>query len=133
MEPFKEKPYVKVLISILYFLTVTTILSLFIGIIFSKFFMFFVFVVSFIFTFIFAIVVLFTETKSKYTSVFITYIEEKMKNAVTIEEYTEIRNEFMELSVKDGIFILAYPKTLNRIILKIETILVLLEKIEEEK
>lgn len=131
MEPFKEKRHVEVLINILYFLAVSAILNLVIGISFNIFFMFFAFMTSITLAIIVGIIVVFTETKSKYSSLFISYINAKIQTASTIEEFTEIRNEFLELSAKDGIFILTYPRDLNRILRQLDDMITLLHRIEK--
>lgn len=128
MEKFKEKRFIVILeyitsiTGLLGFLSIMPVIGDNIKIVW-QFSILGIFLVLFSTTLIF-------ETKSKYTKRFLKYIEDKILNASSREEIESIRKEFIDLSVKDGIWILSRPKTLQESYKKLDQKLLIILKNE---
>lgn len=131
MEKFKENRIAKVL----GVLTVVFAISFFIGTatgpIFKSVINLWICLISLILAILFDISEKIFSDKTKYTSKFIQYINDKIQNAKTLDEYIEIRKEFISLAVEDNQFCLSYPRNLNQILNNLNVIINSLKKLDE--
>lgn len=132
MEPFKEKKFIISLNYVLAFSAIMTVIC-FISLLTSDI-LFRASIIGFVVFFPLALLSLILhtllETESAYTSKFISYINDKIQNATTLEEYIKIRNEFLELAVKDGMYNLSFPRSLKDIHGKLNVIIGSLQKLK---
>jgi len=127
MEKFKEKKSVIICNQIGAFTTLVFLLSVFISIFYPKalFGMF-----SLLVGLPLAIYVKIVSDKEKYTSTFIDYMELKINNAKTLEEFKEIYKEFDYLAIEDDRYALSFPNDLKSLQSKIINSIKILEKLK---
>ena len=127
MEKFKEKKSVIICNQIGSFTTLVFLLSVFISIFYPKalFGMF-----SLLVGLPLAIYVKIVSDKEKYTSTFIDYMELKIDNAKTLEEFKELNKEFDYLAIEDDRYVLSFPNDLKSIQSKIINSIKILEKLK---
>lgn len=133
MKKFKEKKYVNILQIVGLICGLITVFSVPIGCFFESIICVWLFLIGLPLTGLCLFLHEMLETRRKYTSDFITYINNKVQNAKTLDEYIEIRKEFINLAVENGIFCLAYPKDLNKMLGNLNVIIDSLKKLEEFK
>ena len=127
MEKFKEKKSIDFCENIMAILFIIFIVSVFISIFYNKAILG---ILSLLLSFPFALYSKICSKKEEYTQKFIEYIENKIKNAKTLEEFNKLYQEFEYLSTENNRFFLSFPNDLKSIQSRIIDCINLLEKIK---
>ena len=131
MEKFKENKIAKILSMLTVVFAITVLISAATGPIFKSEINLWICLISLILTVLFDLSEKIFSDKTKYTAEFIDYINDKIQNAKTLDEYIEIRKEFISLAVENNDFCLSYPRNLNQILNNLNVIINSLKKLDE--
>lgn len=112
MEKFKEKRIVKILNIITGVLMLSWLVGLLLVLVSDKFLITFVLLPCIL---PFAITASVLSQKNKYTKEFLAHMREKLSKIRTLEELLEIKKEFEDLAIKDGVYYLSFPGDLKNI------------------